>query len=442
MHFSGWAKFHAGRSTGLVLAMTLAVGAAGQTSSAPNSNTSKRTAKKASTHKTESKTQLHKVRTRQQRRRSWQLREDLRAPQSRQRQARRQAPPHRLQTHREEHPPDQGLHRLRAASSDGAAARRHALSSRLRRRPQLRREPSRRSRRSRISRRRPRLHARSPPSRSSRHVPARRSQRRRARRLRSLSRRPSLAPGRSRSRGVSAPRPLRRALPRQHLRRHRADPARQHLPANRRHGQRARILTPLEDTPIAAHVDFRYALARAYQLSGKPTEAAAIFRRIYLQQPLSGEAAQARAQLQALGVPLTAAERKTHADELFDAKRYSEASDEYHDIARDGAGLSSADRDTLQVYAAVCDLKLKHLSRQRHREASRKHRRQRRPQALHARRDLPQRGRSHRPRRHHRPDDPALSHQPLARGSALLRRQHVPAQARSAADHLSTTPSW
>ena len=124
-----------------------------------------------------------------------------------------------------------------------------------------------------------------------------------------------------------------------------------------------RILTPLEDTAIAAHVDFRYALARTYQLSGKITDAAAIFRRIYLQQPLSNEAGQARAQLQAMGVPLTGAERKTHADELFDAKRYTEASDEYHDIARDGQGLSTADRDTLQVYAAVCDLKLKHLSR-------------------------------------------------------------------------------
>src|SRR6202042_533128 len=42
-----------------------------------------------------------------------------------------------------------------------------------------------------------------------------------------------------------------------------------------------------------------------------------------------------------------------------------------------------------------------------------------------------------RTRCHHRPDDPGTSHQPLARGSALLRRQHVPAQARSAADHLS-----
>ncbi|HWZ50330.1 MAG TPA: transglycosylase SLT domain-containing protein [Granulicella sp.] len=124
-----------------------------------------------------------------------------------------------------------------------------------------------------------------------------------------------------------------------------------------------RVLTPLKDTAIAAHVDFRFALGRAYQLSGNTTEAAAIFRRLYLQQPLNGEAAQARVQLQAMGVPLTASERKTHADQLFDAKRYAEAGDEYHEIARNSAGLSTADLDALRVYAAVCDLKLKHLSR-------------------------------------------------------------------------------
>ena len=59
---------------------------------------------------------------------------------------------------------------------------------------------------------------------------------------------------------------------------------------------------------------------------------------IYLTQPLSFEAAQARTQLQAMGVPLTAAERKTHADELFNAKRYAEAGEEYHAIARDSDG--------------------------------------------------------------------------------------------------------
>jgi soluble lytic murein transglycosylase len=124
-----------------------------------------------------------------------------------------------------------------------------------------------------------------------------------------------------------------------------------------------RVLTPLKDSPIAAHVDFRYGFARANQLSGNAAEAQAIFRRIYLQQPLSGEAAQARVQLQAMGAPLTATERKQHADQLFNAKRYIDASAEYHEIAHSSAGLSQADLDTLQVYAAVCDLKLKHISR-------------------------------------------------------------------------------
>jgi soluble lytic murein transglycosylase len=123
------------------------------------------------------------------------------------------------------------------------------------------------------------------------------------------------------------------------------------------------VLLPLEDTQQGSHVDFRYALGRAYQMSSNTARAAAIFRGIYLKQPLSFEAGQSRAQMQAMGVPLTAAERKTHADLLFNAKHYAEASDEYHAIARDSSGLSAADLDTLKLYAAVCDMKLKHISR-------------------------------------------------------------------------------
>jgi len=64
-----------------------------------------------------------------------------------------------------------------------------------------------------------------------------------------------------------------------------------------------------------------------------------------------------------MGVPLTAAERKTHADDLFNAKRYAEASAEYNAIGRNNPQLSAADRNALTIYAAVCDFKLKHLSR-------------------------------------------------------------------------------
>ena len=96
---------------------------------------------------------------------------------------------------------------------------------------------------------------------------------------------------------------------------------------------------------------------------GTQAHAAPLFRKIYVTQPLTYEAAQAAAQLQAMGTPLSAAERKTHADVLFNAKRYSEASAEYSAIGKNNPQLSTADRNALTIYAAVCDFKLKHLDR-------------------------------------------------------------------------------
>ncbi|HMH15200.1 MAG TPA: transglycosylase SLT domain-containing protein [Edaphobacter sp.] len=124
-----------------------------------------------------------------------------------------------------------------------------------------------------------------------------------------------------------------------------------------------KVLQPLADTAQASHGDFRYALGRAYQMAGDVGHAAPVFRKLYADLPLSFEAGQARAQLQAMGVPLTAEERKSHADQLFNAKRYAEAGEEYHAIERDGLGLSAADHDALLIYAAVCDMKMKRISR-------------------------------------------------------------------------------
>jgi peptidoglycan lytic transglycosylase len=124
-----------------------------------------------------------------------------------------------------------------------------------------------------------------------------------------------------------------------------------------------RVLLPLADTAQASHVDFRYALGRAYQTSGDTSHAAAVFRSLYVNLPLSMEAAQARGQMQAMNMPLTAVERKVHADQLFNAKRYGEAGEEYHAIERDSSGLSQADHDALLIYAAACDMKMKHISR-------------------------------------------------------------------------------
>jgi soluble lytic murein transglycosylase len=123
------------------------------------------------------------------------------------------------------------------------------------------------------------------------------------------------------------------------------------------------VLAPLAGSPQSQPVDFRYTLARAYQLTGDTSRAAPIFRAIYAAQPFTFEATQSAAQLQAIGAPLSAADRKTHADALFNAKRYGEAGAEYNALGRDNPQLTPADRDALTLYAAVCDFKLKELTR-------------------------------------------------------------------------------
>jgi len=123
------------------------------------------------------------------------------------------------------------------------------------------------------------------------------------------------------------------------------------------------VLTPLSETAQAGHADFRYTLGRAYQMSGDTVHAAAAYRSLYVALPLSVEASEARGQLQAMGASLSAAEQKVHADQLFNAKRYAEAGEEYHEIERNAVGLSAADHDALLIYAAACDMKLKRLSR-------------------------------------------------------------------------------
>jgi soluble lytic murein transglycosylase len=135
-----------------------------------------------------------------------------------------------------------------------------------------------------------------------------------------------------------------------------------HLQQNDAQGA-LKVLLEAADSAQASHADFRYSLGRAYQLSGDATHAAATFRSLYVHLPLSYEATEARAQMMAMDIAPTAAERKVHADQLFNAKRYAEAGEEYHAIEHDGAGLTQADHDTLLIYAAACEMKLKRISR-------------------------------------------------------------------------------
>jgi soluble lytic murein transglycosylase len=124
-----------------------------------------------------------------------------------------------------------------------------------------------------------------------------------------------------------------------------------------------RVLQLLLGSTAANHVDFRLQLAKAYQASGDLQKSSSLYRGIYLGDPLSPEASTAKAQLLLMNTPLSAAERKQHADAMFDAKQYSVAEGEYRELQRSSNELSKSDRDALDIYAAVCNLRLKNLSR-------------------------------------------------------------------------------
>ena len=109
--------------------------------------------------------------------------------------------------------------------------------------------------------------------------------------------------------------------------------------------------------------DYLITEAKAHQAAGDTNAAVSIYRQIFVRLPFSPEAQQSRTALMALNAGPTAGERKLHADALFNAKRYGEAGAEYDAIRKNDSSLSQADRDALDIYGAVCDLRLKHLSR-------------------------------------------------------------------------------
>lgn len=124
-----------------------------------------------------------------------------------------------------------------------------------------------------------------------------------------------------------------------------------------------RVLEPLANVQGGAQLDVRSTLARAYQASGNTAAAGKLYREMYREDPTSNDAANAKTQLAALNMPLTAGERKQHADALFNGKQYNQAATEYRALEKNDASLSQADRDALEIYAAVCDLRLKRITR-------------------------------------------------------------------------------
>ena len=128
-------------------------------------------------------------------------------------------------------------------------------------------------------------------------------------------------------------------------------------------GNALRVLQPLQSGTLGSHLDFRVALARAHQMAGDVGAAATLYRGVYVNDALTSEAANAKVQLAAMNVPLTPGERKEHADALFNAKQYGQAEGEYRALQQNEGNLTQADRDALEIYAAVCDLRLKKLGR-------------------------------------------------------------------------------
>ncbi len=123
------------------------------------------------------------------------------------------------------------------------------------------------------------------------------------------------------------------------------------------------VLRPLAAGELGRLVAFRLALAKTYQVSGRLQQAADLYRGIYLGDPLSSQAVDASSQMALMNASFSAAERKQHADALFNARRYQQAEADYRELQRNGKDLTPADRGALDIYIAVCDLRLGKLTR-------------------------------------------------------------------------------
>jgi len=123
------------------------------------------------------------------------------------------------------------------------------------------------------------------------------------------------------------------------------------------------ILERHQGEPVAGHVDFQLALAKAELLAGRTEDASRLFQHVYLDYPLSIEAAVARAQLVTDGVltTLPSDERRHHADALYDAGHYADAEDEYRSLAAQSS-IDPSFRDALLVAAAECAWKRHRLT--------------------------------------------------------------------------------
>ena len=105
----------------------------------------------------------------------------------------------------------------------------------------------------------------------------------------------------------------------------------------------------LEKDRAPVRADVELAIGRAYDAAGDHQKAASAFRNLYYNLPTSFEADVAGTELHKLAVSGSVAERRTRADLLFKARRYSDAAHDYHDLVE---AVTPTDRPAVQLALA------------------------------------------------------------------------------------------
>ena len=107
----------------------------------------------------------------------------------------------------------------------------------------------------------------------------------------------------------------------------------------------------LEKDRLPARSDLELAIGKAYAALGQTAKAAAALENVYYNMPTSAEADTAYAERKKLSIPeqASAAQRRTRADLLVKARRFSDAADEYRELT---IHSTAADRPAFELALA------------------------------------------------------------------------------------------
>jgi soluble lytic murein transglycosylase len=116
-------------------------------------------------------------------------------------------------------------------------------------------------------------------------------------------------------------------------------------------GRAAEAAAILEKDRLPARSDIEFAIGRAYAAAGQNQKAAEAFSNVYYNMPTSPEAEFSYTEMRRLSslTPATWAQKKTRADLLLKAHRYSDAADGYRDLL---ATTGPAERVPIQLALA------------------------------------------------------------------------------------------